>query len=38
MKSLIGEAFAPFREQVVIATKFGFKFNPNGEQVGTDSQ
>src|ERR1700716_2263157 len=37
-EELVGEALAPFRGQVVIATKFGFKFGPNGEQVGTDSR
>jgi aryl-alcohol dehydrogenase-like predicted oxidoreductase len=26
-EELVGEALAPFRQQVVIATKFGFKFN-----------
>ncbi len=31
-EELVGEALAPFREQVVIATKFGFKLDPNGEQ------
>jgi aryl-alcohol dehydrogenase-like predicted oxidoreductase len=30
-EELVGEALAPFREQVVIATKFGFKPAPNGE-------
>jgi aryl-alcohol dehydrogenase-like predicted oxidoreductase len=28
-EELVGEALAPFRGQVVIATKFGFKANPN---------
>jgi aryl-alcohol dehydrogenase-like predicted oxidoreductase len=38
-EELVGEALAPFRDQVVIATKFGFKFDPNtGKQVGVDSQ
>src|SRR4030081_1196590 len=38
-EELVGEALAPFREQVVIATKFGFKIDPNtGKQVGLDSQ
>lgn len=32
----MGEALAPFRSQVVIATKFGFKFGPKGEQTGMD--
>ena len=27
-EELVGEALAPFRDQVVIATKFGFKFDP----------
>src|SRR5260370_590522 len=29
-EELVGEALAPFRGQVVIATKFGFKFEFNG--------
>jgi aryl-alcohol dehydrogenase-like predicted oxidoreductase len=29
-EQLVGEALAPFRGQVVIATKFGFKLNPDG--------
>ena len=33
-EELVGEALAPFRDRVVIATKFGFKFGPNGEQAG----
>ena len=38
-EELVGEALAPFREQVVIATKFGFKLDPNtGKQAGLDSQ
>ena len=37
-EELVGEALAPFRGQVVIATKFGFHFGPNGEQVGQDSR
>jgi aryl-alcohol dehydrogenase-like predicted oxidoreductase len=37
-EELVGEALAPVREQVVIATKFGFKIDPNtGRQVGLDS-
>src|SRR5213079_2008771 len=35
-EELVGEALAPFREQVVNATKFGFKLGPNGEQMGRD--
>ena len=37
-EELVGEALAPFRDQVVIATKFGFKLGPNGEQQGVDSR
>jgi aryl-alcohol dehydrogenase-like predicted oxidoreductase len=39
-EELVGEALAPFREQVVIATKFGFKFEHNGapRMVGLDSR
>jgi aryl-alcohol dehydrogenase-like predicted oxidoreductase len=37
-EELVGEALAPFRGQVVIATKFGFKFGPTGEQTGLDSR
>jgi aryl-alcohol dehydrogenase-like predicted oxidoreductase len=38
-EELVGEALAPFREQVVIATKFGFKLDPNtGKQAGLDSR
>jgi aryl-alcohol dehydrogenase-like predicted oxidoreductase len=33
-EELVGEALSPFRGQVVIATKFGFQFDPNGQQVG----
>ena len=29
-EELVGEALAPFRGKVVIATKFGFKLNPDG--------
>jgi len=36
-EELVGEALAPFREQVVIATKFGFKIE-NGKQAGIDSR
>jgi aryl-alcohol dehydrogenase-like predicted oxidoreductase len=35
---LVGEALAPFREQVVIATKFGFAFAPDGNVAGVDSR
>ncbi len=38
-EELVGEALAPFREHVVIATKFGFKFDPDtGKQDGLDSR
>ena len=37
-EELVGEALAPFRDEVVIATKFGFKFDPNGGQTGQDSR
>ena len=37
-EQLVGEALAPLREQVVIATKFGFKIGPKGEQIGLDSR
>jgi aryl-alcohol dehydrogenase-like predicted oxidoreductase len=36
-EELVGEALAPFRQQVVIATKFGFKFE-SGAQRGLDSR
>jgi aryl-alcohol dehydrogenase-like predicted oxidoreductase len=40
-EELVGEALAPFRGQVVIATKFGFKHDPNtgpSPRVGLDSR
>jgi aryl-alcohol dehydrogenase-like predicted oxidoreductase len=37
-EELVGEALASFRGRVVIATKFGFKFGPKGEQIGLDSR
>src|ERR1700723_2255329 len=38
-EELVGEALAPVREQVVIATKFGFKFDPvTNKQAGLDSR
>jgi aryl-alcohol dehydrogenase-like predicted oxidoreductase len=36
-EELVGEALAPFRHQVKIATKFGFKIE-NGKQAGPDSR
>ena len=39
-EELVGEALAPFREQVVIATKFGWKIDPKAERglAGLDSR
>jgi len=37
-EELVGEAVAPFRDQVGIATKFGFRFGEGGKQTGTDSR
>ncbi|ATB39736.1 aldo/keto reductase [Cystobacter fuscus] len=37
-EELVGEALAPFREQVTIATKFGFGLNPDGSRYGLDSR
>jgi len=39
-EELVGEALYPFRGQVVIATKFGFKLDPDGSPkfVGLDSR
>ncbi len=37
-EELVGEALAPVREQVVIATKFGFKIDKEGRQGGLDSR
>ena len=37
-EELLGEALNPIREQVVLATKFGFKFGPDGKQMGVDSR
>jgi aryl-alcohol dehydrogenase-like predicted oxidoreductase len=38
-EELVGEALAPIRDQVVIATKFGFKIDPHtGKQAGLDSR
>jgi aryl-alcohol dehydrogenase-like predicted oxidoreductase len=35
---LVGEALGPVRDQVVIATKFGFGINPDGTRYGVDSR
>lgn len=37
-EELLGEALAPVRDRVVIATKFGFKISPEGKQIGVDSR
>lgn len=37
-EEVVGEAVAPFRDQVVVATKFGFTFGNDGKQTGTDSR
>jgi aryl-alcohol dehydrogenase-like predicted oxidoreductase len=37
-EALVGEALAPFRGRVVIATKFGFAIDANGKQAGLDSR
>ena len=37
-EEMVGEALAPFRDEVVIATKFGFRIDPQtGKQAGMDS-
>ena len=37
-EELVGEALAPYRDHVVIATKFGFRFDTEGRQVGLSSR
>jgi aryl-alcohol dehydrogenase-like predicted oxidoreductase len=37
-EELVGEALSPFRDRVVIATKFGFGINPDGTRYGVDSR
>src|SRR6202453_1204242 len=37
-EELVGKALAPFAGQVVIATKFGFAFGPDGNVAGLDSR
>ena len=37
-ESLLGEALAPVRDRVIIATKFGFGINPDGSRYGLDSR
>jgi len=37
-EEVVGEALAPFRNDVVIATKFGFAIGPDGAQSGMNSR
>ena len=37
-EELVGEALAPFRDRVIIATKFGFGINPDATRYGLDSR
>ncbi len=37
-EELVGEALAPLRDAVIIATKFGFRLDKDGRQVGVDSR
>jgi aryl-alcohol dehydrogenase-like predicted oxidoreductase len=37
-EELVGEALAPVRDQVIIATKFGFAFDADGRQTGLSSR
>jgi aryl-alcohol dehydrogenase-like predicted oxidoreductase len=37
-EEIVGEALAPVRDQVVIATKFGFAFDHDGKQSGVTSR
>jgi aryl-alcohol dehydrogenase-like predicted oxidoreductase len=37
-EELVGEALAPFRDEVLIATKFGFGIHPDGARYGLDSR
>ena len=37
-EELVGQALGPVRDQVVIATKFGFGVNPDGTRYGVDSR
>lgn len=37
-EELVGEALAPFRDRVVVATKFGFGINADGTRYGLDSR
>ena len=37
-EELVGDAVAPFRNQVAIATKFGFQFDANAKETGLNSR
>jgi len=37
-EELVGKALSPYREQVVIATKFGFHIDADGKQAGLNSR
>lgn len=37
-EEVVGEALEPVRDQVVIATKFGFAFDADGDQIGVSSR
>jgi aryl-alcohol dehydrogenase-like predicted oxidoreductase len=37
-EELVGAALAPVRDKVIIATKFGFKFDADGKQIGITSE
>ena len=37
-EELVGAALAPVRDKVIIATKFGFKFDADGKQIGLTSR
>ncbi len=37
-EELVGEGLAPFRDRVIIATKFGFGINPDGSRYGLNSR
>ena len=37
-EELVGAALAPLRDKVIIATKFGFKFDAGGKQIGITSE
>ncbi|HKH91741.1 MAG TPA: aldo/keto reductase [Gemmatimonadaceae bacterium] len=37
-EEVVGAALAPFRDRVVIATKFGFQFDEQGKETGLDSR